>query len=140
VRKKWLILPLGAALAVVVFLAWCVAEDARQEAIPRARVLAAHDRWNRAVYRFYLARVRCVRARDRVDQLTQDGAPADDILQARADFEAARREAETTGRECGAAEGEFSVASKEYLRAYFQRQEASWPVRLRQEVRRRTGW
>jgi hypothetical protein len=70
VRKKWLVLPLIAVLAtlaVAAFLAWCVAEDARQAALLDARVRGA---WERAV-----------QASDRAGRLRQDKAPAEEVQQ-----------------------------------------------------------
>jgi hypothetical protein len=110
VRRKWLILPLGAALAtlaVVAFLAWLAAEDARQAALLEAREREAKDRMEQAL------------ARDR--RLRGEGAPTEEVL--RADWEA------------GEAWEELLT-----LRDEQARRKQSWPARLRQEVRRRTGW
>jgi hypothetical protein len=43
--RKWLILPLGAALALVALLVWLAAEDARQAALLDTRILEARDRY-----------------------------------------------------------------------------------------------
>jgi hypothetical protein len=68
VRKKWLILALCATLAVVVFLVWSAAEDARQAALLDARVRQAEDR--------------VTQAHDRFGRLYQDKAPAEEVHQA----------------------------------------------------------
>jgi hypothetical protein len=78
VRKKWLILALGAALAVVAILVWLGAEDARQAALLDAREREAE--------------IRVARAFARVKVLAIDGAPAEEVGQA--DLEARRALAE----------------------------------------------
>ena len=109
-RRKWFILPLGAALAtlaVVALLVWLAAEDARQAALLDARVREAQERaWQASV---------------RASQLDQDGAPAEEVRQAGV---------------------ERQRALTELLEALIEKAERqqSWHVRLRREVRRRTGW
>jgi hypothetical protein len=110
VRRKWLVLPLGAALAtlaVVALLVWFAAEDARQAALLDARIREAQERASQASVR--------------VNQLDQDGAPAEELLQAVLERQQA-----------------LEVATRLFYEQA-QRQQ-SWHARLRQEVRRRTGW
>jgi hypothetical protein len=124
VKKKWLVLPLGAALAilaVVALLGWFAAEDARQEALLDARIRDAKERGERAFDREE-------RALDRFNRLVRDGAPAEEVGQARADIVAAHEEGQ-------AARQEFQAALEEKL----QRLDP-WPAAVRYEVRRRTGW
>jgi hypothetical protein len=109
VRKKWLVLPLGAALtalAVGAFLVWCVAKDARQSALLDARVRAADDRVEQALHR---------RGR-----LVRDGAPRREVAQAYQEEDEAWEEYQT-------------------LRTEQEQRQQPWHSRLREEVRRRTG-
>jgi hypothetical protein len=117
VKKKWLILPLGAALAVAALLVWLWVDDARQ-APRRAALLDA--RLREAEARAAQARARSIRlgelARD-----GEDGEPEKEI------------------------DEEIRQAGQEYLRAQkdqivLRAQQKPWHVRLRQEVRRRAGW
>jgi hypothetical protein len=71
VRKKWLILPLIAVLAtlaVVAFLAWSAAQDARQEALLDAR--------------YHEAEARVQLTESRMHRLAQGGAPREEVMQA----------------------------------------------------------
>jgi hypothetical protein len=115
--QKWLVLTLVAALAtlaVVALLVWCVAKDARQAALLDARVQQAEDR--------------VTQARDRYGRLRQDKAPAEEVRQA---------EREWVGAE---AELDLLRFEREQRRREEERRHQSWPARLRQEVKRRTGW
>jgi hypothetical protein len=68
VRKKWLIVALGAGLAMVALLVWLGVEDARQAALLDAREREAE--------------IRFARATDRLKCLVGDGAPAEEVRQA----------------------------------------------------------
>jgi hypothetical protein len=112
VRRKWLILPLGAALAalaVVAFLVWLGVEDARQAALLDARVREAD--------------FRVMQAHDRYGRLRQDKAPAEEVRQAEREWVGAENE----------------LVHLRFEREQRQRQQ-SWHARLLREVRRRTGW
>jgi hypothetical protein len=110
VRKKWLTLPLGTALAtlaVVALLVWLAAEDAHQAALLDARVRAAEDR--------------VAQTSRRSRQLVRDGAPEEEVVQACQEDIEALQEMKTlrTERWC---------------------RQQSWHARLAREARRRTGW
>jgi hypothetical protein len=107
VKRKWLILTLCAALAVAALLIWLAVEDARQAAL-----LDASERE---------AELRAGRAFARVQVLTRDGAPAEEVRQAELEWHRAA--------------GEFSMLHQEQAR-----RSQPWHARLRDEVRRRTGW
>jgi hypothetical protein len=110
VKKKWLVLPLGAALAtlaVVALLVGFAAEDARQAALLDARVRDAEERY--------------MQTSDHTGGLHQNGAPLEELYQA--DWE----------------EHEARMRLQALLDERDQRQQ-SWHARLRREVRRRTGW
>jgi hypothetical protein len=68
VKKKWLILPVCAGLALMALVVWLGAEDARQAALLDAREREAE--------------IRFARATDRFKCLVGDGAPAEEVRQA----------------------------------------------------------
>jgi hypothetical protein len=110
VRKQWLILPLGAAvatLAVVALLVWLGAEDARQAALLDDRIEQEYARVNDL--------------EDRELRLVTEGAPAEEVRQA--------------ARAIEEAEQDLVALQKERIRRH-----QTWHARLLREVRRRTGW
>jgi hypothetical protein len=149
-KRKWLVLAgvVLAALGLVAFLVWSAAEDAREDAWQKslldARFRDAHDRVERVSGRVNRAAARYERARDRVNRLARDGAPADEVSQARADCDAAKQAADDAASSLYHAWQSYWFAyeelrEEELRRARAQRPEP-WHSRLRQEVRRRTGW
>jgi hypothetical protein len=125
VKRKWLILPVYSCLALVVLLAWFWAEAFRQDALLDARLQDAKERGERA-------HDREERALDRYNRLARDGAPAEEVNQARADIVAARQEEQ-------AARQEFQAAVTEKP-PRLDRWPAAVRTAVRDEVRRRTGW
>jgi hypothetical protein len=106
--KKWpLILALCAGLALLALLVWLAVDDARQAALLDARIRQVQER--------------ALQASARVNQLPQDGAPAEEVLPP---FEERQR------------------ALTELLELHVEQAERrqSWHARLLAEVRRRTGW
>jgi hypothetical protein len=144
VKRKWLVLPVcaaPAAVAVVALLGWFAAENARQAA-EDARVRDAENRVNQAIdraKRLNQALDRAARlneALDRAIRLKQGGPLSEELRRAVVEPKQALEE------ELDQAVKEHERASRELdmLRAEQARRKQSWPARLRQEVRRRTGW
>jgi hypothetical protein len=85
--------------------------NARQEALLGARLLEADSRARQTF--------------DRVDQLRQDGAPAEEVHQAELEYQRAAVEL---------------LALRVEIDIERRRWQDSWHARLLREVRRRTGW